>query len=65
MDIQVNRMMATLETILMGIARVKSFSTQFIADWIEQYWAEYLDKEVEVITLSKGWFMIRFVNKET
>ena len=58
-------MMAALETILVGIARGKIFSAQLIADWIEQYWGESLDKEVEVITLSKGWFMIKFENKET
>ena len=58
-------MMVALETILVGIAHGKFFSAQFIGDWIEQYWGESLYKEVEMITLSKGWFMIRFANKET
>ena len=63
-DLHFDHIMATSESILVGIARDKFFLVEYITKWINRSWLEALDKDVEVITLSKGWFMVSFKNAE-
>ena len=64
-DLQFNSVMAASELILVGRARDKVFSADYIFDWIQRSWVEAPEGGAEVITLSKGWFMVKFKKIET
>lgn len=65
MDLDFDIAMVALELILVSRARGKFFSKDYISNWIHKSWAEAPNREAEVITLSKGWFMVTFKNIET
>lgn len=58
-DLHFDRVMEASKSILVGRAR------GIIIEWINRSWVETLDREVEVITLSKGWFIMNFKNSKT
>ena len=63
-DLHFDHVMSTSELILAGISRDKFFLVEYITEWINRSRLEALDRDVEVITLSKGWFMVSFKNVE-
>lgn len=64
MDVQVEEAIEVAECTLVGRARGKKHTTQFIKKWGEQVWQTDLVKEFKVAALAKGWFRVRFENKE-
>lgn len=64
MDVTIEEALEVAECTLVGRARGKKFTSGFIKAWGEQNWPSDLIKGFEVSTLAKGWFMVRFENKE-
>lgn len=64
MDVQIEDALEVAECTLVGRARRKSYSGQFIKQWAEQQWKTTPVKSFKVSALVKGWFMVRFENKE-
>ena len=42
----------------------KMYSANYIQEWRVKCWQEVPDKSYEVLTLARGWFMIKFSKKE-
>lgn len=64
MDVQVDEALEVAKCTLVGRAKGKKHSSQFIKIWGEQKWQTDLVKNFKVSVLAKGWFMVRFGNKE-
>eukprot|EP00253_Pinus_taeda_P024932 PITA_24932 len=64
MEVQIEEALEVAECTLVGRARGKKFTSNFIKAWGEQNWQSDLIRGFEVLTLVKGWFMVRFEHKE-
>lgn len=64
-DLHFESVVETSELILVGRARGKFFSANNIMEWIQNIWSTAPHIDVEVITLTKGWFMVTFKNDTT
>jgi len=63
-DVQIEEAMEVAESTVVGRARGKFFSVQFIHKSVEQQWKKNVGDAFKVSGLAKGWFMIQFVKKE-
>lgn len=64
MDVQIEEVLEVAKCTLVGRARGKKFSSDYIQSWGKQNWQTNLIREFRVLTLAKGWFSIHFKNKE-
>ena len=63
-DIQMDEAMEASELILLGRTKGWQYSTNYITEWIQKSWCEGLATQTEVIILTRGWFMVIFLNGE-
>ena len=64
-DLHFDSVMAASELILVGRAGGKLFSADYIMEWIQVSWSTAPYRDVEAITLTKGWFMVTLKNAAT
>jgi len=64
MDVQIEEAIGVAECILVWRARGKKYSDQFIQNWAAPQWQSAPYKNFKVLVLAKGWFMVKFENKE-
>lgn len=57
--------MVASESILVGRVREKYYLAEYITEWIGKNSDSAPNREVEVIIVLKGWFMLRFNNVAT
>lgn len=63
-DVRIEEAIEVAESTVVGRARGKVFSIQFIQNWAEQQWQKNLGEAFKVSGLAKDWFMIQFDKKE-
>jgi len=63
-NLHIDEAMEVAKLTLIGKAKEKKYSTNYIQEWAVKCWQKAQDKTYEVSTLAKGWFMIKFIRKE-
>lgn len=64
MEVSIEEALEVAECTVVGRARGKKLSPGFIQEWGEKNWSAGQERVFEASTLVKGWFMLRFKNKE-